>query len=253
MGAGDAFIAGGVESMTMVPQGGFNFSPNPRFAFDGQPGTDQFYDAYISMGQTAENVAARHGIAREDQERLAVDSHAKAARAQADGLLAGEIVPVVLADGSRVEEDGCIRAGTSLEVLAGLKPAFAEDGSVTAGTASPLTDGAVATLVTSDAFAAKHGLPVLARIRASAVAGVEPEYMGMGPVPATRKALARAGLSVDDLDVVEINEAFGSQAVACIKELRIPREVVNIDGGALALGHPLGLPARASRARRRRY
>src|SRR3546814_3968758 len=110
MGAGDAFIAGGVESMTMVPQGGFNFSPNPRFAFDGQPGTDQFYDAYISMGQTAENVAARHGIAREDQERLAVDSHAKAARAQADGLLAGEIVPVVVADGSRVEEDGCIRS-----------------------------------------------------------------------------------------------------------------------------------------------
>src|SRR3546814_9167340 len=146
MGAGDAFIAGGVESMTMVPQGGFNFSPNPRFAFDGQPGTDQFYDAYISMGQTAENVAARHGIAREDQERLAVDSHAKAASAQADGLLAGEGVPVVLADGSRVEEDGCTRAGTSLEVLAGLKPAFADDGSVTAGTASPLTDGAVAPL-----------------------------------------------------------------------------------------------------------
>src|SRR3546814_13521483 len=122
MGAGDAFIAGGVESMTMVPQGGFNFSPNPRFAFDGQPGTDQFYDAYISMGQTAENVAARHGIAREDQERLAVDSHAKAARAQADGLLAGEIVPVVLADGSRGGEDGRLRAGHSVAVSARPKP-----------------------------------------------------------------------------------------------------------------------------------
>src|SRR3546814_4057492 len=117
--------------MTRLPQVGFKFSPNPRFAFDGQPVTDQFYDAYISMGQTAENVAARHGIAREDQERLAVDSHAKAARAQADGLLAGEIVPVVLADGSRVEEDGCLRAGKSLGVVAGLNAAFAEDGSGT--------------------------------------------------------------------------------------------------------------------------
>ena len=240
IGAGEAFIAGGVESMTMVPQGGFNFSPNPRFPFGGKPGFDQVVDAYISMGETAENVAARYGISRAEQEQLAVESHAKAARAQDSGLLSEEIVPVTLDDGSTVEKDGCIRPGTSADVLAGLKPAFRADGSVTAGTASPLTDGAVATLVTSEEFAAEHGLAVLARIRATAIAGVEPEYMGMGPVPATQKALTRAGLAIGDLDVVELNEAFGSQAVACINELRIPREIVNIDGGGLALGHPLG-------------
>jgi acetyl-CoA acyltransferase len=240
IGAGEAFIAGGVESMTMVPQGGFNFSPNPRFPFQGAPGTDQIVEAYIAMGQTAENVATRYAIARAEQDQLAVESHAKAVEAQAAGRLSGEIVPVTLADGTVVDQDGCIRPGTSLDVLAGLKPAFREDGSVTAGTSSPLTDGAVATLVTSEEFAAEHGLDVLARIRSTAVAGVEPEYMGIGPIPATRKALARAGLTIGDLDVVELNEAFGSQAVACINTLEIPREIVNIDGGALALGHPLG-------------
>lgn len=240
IGAGEAFIAGGVESMTMVPQGGFNFSPNPRFPFRGEPGTDQVVEAYIAMGQTAENVAARYNISRAEQDQFAVESHAKAAEARATGLLADEIVPVVLSDGTVVDQDGCIRPGTSLDVLAGLKPAFREDGLVTAGTSSPLTDGAVATLVTSEEFANKHGLDVLARIRSTAVAGVEPEYMGIGPVPATRKALGRAGLTVGDLDVVELNEAFGSQAVACMNELEIPREIVNIDGGALALGHPLG-------------
>ena len=240
IGAGEAFIAGGVESMTMVPQGGFNFSRNPRFPFRGEPGIDQVVEAYISMGETAENVASRYNVSRVEQDQLAVESHAKAVKAQAAGLLADEIVPVTLADGTVVDRDGCIRPGTSIEVLAGLKPAFREDGLVTAGTSSPLTDGATATLVTSEEFAAKHGLEVLARIRSTAVAGVEPEYMGIGPVPATRKALARAGLTVADLDVVELNEAFGSQAVACMNELEIPRDIVNIDGGALALGHPLG-------------
>src|SRR5262249_44866839 len=136
--------------------------------------------------------------------------------------------------------DGCLRPATTLEGLAALKPAFRPEGTVTAGTSSPLTDGASATLVTSEAYAARHGLEVLARVRAVASAGCPPEIMGMGPAPATRKALARAGLSIDDIDVVEINEAFASQAVACIRELAIPMEKINIDGGGLSIGHPLG-------------
>jgi acetyl-CoA acyltransferase len=240
MGAGDAFIAAGVESMTMVPQGGLNFSPNPRFKRRGMPNAELMTDAYIAMGETAENVAQRYRISRLEQEQLAFESQMKAAAAQKAGRLDAEIVPVKLPDGSLVERDGCLRPATTLEGLAALKPAFREDGTVTAGTASPLTDGASATLITSAEFAKRHGLDVLARIRSTAVAGVEPEYMGMGPVPATRKALARAGLRVADLDVVEINEAFGSQAVACLRELDIDRDRVNIDGGGISIGHPLG-------------
>lgn len=240
IGAGEAFIAAGVESMTAVPQGGFNFSPNPRFKRPDLPSAEFMTEAYIPMGETAENVAIRYGVPRVEQEQLAYASQIKAAAAQAEGRLAGEIVPVTLTDGTVVDQDGCLRPQTTLEGLAALKPAFREAGSVTAGTASPLTDGAVAVLVTSAAFAERHGLEVLARIRATAVAGCAPEYMGMGPVPATRKALARAGLSIDDIDVVEINEAFGSQAVACLRELGIDQGRVNLDGGAIALGHPLG-------------
>jgi len=228
IGAGEAFIAGGVESMTQVPQGGFNFSPNPAIL-----------EAYIAMGETAENVAERFGVSREDQERLALASQQKAAAAQAAGRLKDEIVGVMTPEGL-VDVDGCLRPGTTLEGLAALKPAFRPEGSVTAGTSSPLTDGASATLVTSEAYAARHGLDVVAGIRAVAAAGCPPEIMGMGPVPATRKALARAGLTIDDIDVVEINEAFGSQAVACIRELGIPMEKVNIDGGGISIGHPLG-------------
>jgi acetyl-CoA acyltransferase len=228
IGAGDAFIAGGVESMTQVPQGGFNFSPNPSLM-----------EAYISMGETAENVAARYGVSRAAQEELAFGSQQKAAAAQAAGRLRDEIVGV-MTEAGLVDADGCLRPQTSLEGLAGLKPAFRPDGTVTAGTSSPLTDGASATLVTSEAYAAAHGLEPLARIRSVAVAGCPPEIMGMGPVPATRKALARAGLTIDDIDVVEINEAFGSQAVACVLELGIPWEKVNIDGGGISIGHPLG-------------
>jgi len=240
IGSGGAFIAAGVESMTMVPQGGFNFSPNDRFHRPDLPTAEFMTEAYIPMGNTAENVAAHYHVARAAQEQLAYESQMKAAEAQAAGRLAGEIVPVVLADGTVVEQDGCLRPQTTLEGLAALKPAFGEHGTVTAGTASPLTDGAVAVLVTSADFAARHGLDVLARVRSTAIAGCAPEYMGMGPVPATRKALARAGLTIGDIDVVEINEAFGSQAVACIEELGIDRARVNIDGGAIALGHPLG-------------
>ncbi|OEZ29429.1 thiolase family protein [Variovorax boronicumulans] len=231
-GMGDAFLCVGVESMTMVPQGGFNFSPSPELLAST--------DAYISMGETAENVAQRWNVSRADQEALAVESHRKATEARAQGRLAGEIVPVRLASGEVVDADGCIRPSTSAEALANLKPAFRPDGVVTAGTSSPLTDGAAAVLVTSDAFAAKHGLKPLARIRSFATVGVDPAVMGIGPIPATRKALARAGLSVTDLDVVEINEAFSSQALACIRDLGLDPATVNLDGGGLAIGHPLG-------------
>jgi acetyl-CoA acyltransferase len=228
LGAGEAFVCGGVESMTQVPQGGFNFSPNP-----------DLMAAYISMGETAENVAAQYGVSRADQEKLAFASQQKAAAAQAAGRLAGEIVGVMTADGL-VDVDGCLRPQTTLEGLASLKPAFRPDGTVTAGTSSPLTDGASAVLVCTEAYAKANGLEILARIRAVAQAGCPPEIMGMGPVPATLKALARAGLTIGDIDVVEINEAFGSQAVACLRELGIPEEKVNLDGGGISIGHPLG-------------
>jgi acetyl-CoA acyltransferase len=231
-GMGEAFLCVGVESMTMVPQGGFNFSPNPDLLANTA--------AYLSMGETAENVAERWQVSRADQELLALQSHQKAARAREEGRLAAEIVSIRLPDGEVVEVDGCIRPGTTLEALAGLKPAFRPDGVVTAGTSSPLTDGAAAVLVTSDDFAARHGLAPLARVRSFATVGVDPAIMGIGPIPATRKALARAGLAVDQLDVVEINEAFSSQALACIRDLGLDPATVNIDGGGLAIGHPLG-------------
>jgi acetyl-CoA acyltransferase len=231
-GMGDAFLCVGVESMTMVPQGGFNFSPSPELK--------ENTDAYISMGETAENVAQGWNVSRADQEAFAVESHRKAAEARAQGRLAGEIVPVRLASGDVVDADGCIRPTTSAEALANLKPAFRPDGVVTAGTSSPLTDGAAAVLVTSDDFAAKHGLKALARIRSFATVGVDPAIMGIGPIPATRKALARAGLSAADLDVIEINEAFSSQALACIRDLGLDPSKINLDGGGLSIGHPLG-------------
>ena len=231
-GLGEAYLCIGVESMTMVPQGGFNFSAHPTLY--------EHSDAYISMGETAENVARRYQVSRGEQEALAVASHRKAAAAREAGRLQAEIVPVPLESGEQVAQDGCIRPGTHAEALAALRPAFREDGVVTAGTSSPLTDGAVAVLVSTEAYAARHGLAPHARIRAMATAGVDPAYMGMGPVPATRKALARAGLSAADLDVVEINEAFSSQALACIRELGLREETINLDGGGLVIGHPLG-------------
>ncbi|PRD19360.1 UNVERIFIED_CONTAM: fadA [Trichonephila clavipes] len=231
-GLGEAYLCFGVESMTQVPQGGLSFTPNPRLLAGS--------DAYIGMGETAENVALRYAVSREDQERFALRSHDRAASARQSGHLRGEIVPVTLADGSVVSEDGCIRPGTSLATLAGLQPAFRPDGVVTAGTSSPLTDGAAAVLVTSERYAARHDLRPLARIAGMATAGVDPAFMGIGPVPAVRKLLARAGISAAALDVVEINEAFAAQALACIRELGLRSEVVNLDGGGLAIGHPLG-------------
>jgi acetyl-CoA acyltransferase len=233
IGAGEVFVCGGVESMTRVPQGGFTKAPNPLLQ-------DPAINAYVTMGQTAENVAQRWNVPRAEQEKLALASHQKAAAAQAAGKLAGEIAPVTTPSGMLVDADGCIRPGTTLEALAALKPAFGEGGVVTAGTASPLTDGAAMVLVCSADYAQRHGLKVLAKIVSTAVAGCAPDIMGMGPVPATRKALQRAGLSIDQIDIVEINEAFGSQALACIRELEIPLEKVNLDGGGMAIGHPLG-------------
>ena len=232
IGAGEAFICAGVESMTRVPMGGYNPMPNPTLNAK-QPG------AYIGMGETAENVARRWQITRAAQEELAVRSHERAAAAQKDGGFADEIVPIQT-NGHAVDKDGCIRLDTSKEALAALKPAFDQDGSVTAGTSSPVTDGAAAVLVCSEEFAKRHGLEPLARLAAVAVSGCEPDIMGIGPVKATRKALARAGIEMDKIDVVELNEAFASQALACMRELGIRDETLNLDGGALALGHPLG-------------
>ena len=231
LGAGEAFIAGGIESMSRVPLGGFNPLPNPRLAAATQ--------AYISMGETAENLARIYKIGRERQEQLAVDSHARAAAAEAAGKFADEIVPIA-AGNQRVEKDGCIRPGTDLKTLAGLKPAFDEKGTVTAGTSSPLTDGAAATLIVSEDYAKAHGLQPLAKLRSIAVAGCAPEIMGIGPVEATRKALKRAGLALKDIDVIELNEAFAVQALACMDDLGIDWAKTNIDGGATAIGHPLG-------------
>jgi len=231
IGAGDAFICAGLESMSRVPMGGYNPLPNPELAARSK--------AYISMGETAENVARQYQITRAEQEAFAVESQKKAAAAQASGKLADEIIPIATKAGL-VAEDGTLRPDTSAEGLAGLNPAFATDGTVTAGTSSPLTDGASAVLVTSEAFAKSHGLQILAKIRSVAVSGCAPEVMGLGPIEASQKALKRAGIGVGDLDVVEVNEAFASQAIACIRDLGLKPDTINIDGGAIAIGHPLG-------------
>ncbi|MGF1631407.1 MAG: thiolase family protein [Kiloniellaceae bacterium] len=232
MNAGEAFICAGIESMSRVPMAGFNPLLHPGLAA-------RFPAAYISMGETAENVARRHQITRARQEELAVISHRRAAAARSEGKLKDEIVAMSVM-GGEVLADGCIRPDTSAEGLAALKPAFATDGSVTAATSSPLTDGASAVLVMSEDYAKAHGLKPLARLRSIAVAGCDPEVMGIGPVAATRKALERAGLAVGDLDIIELNEAFAAQALACADELGLDLDRTNLDGGAIALGHPLG-------------
>lgn len=228
IGAGELFVCAGVESMSRVPMMGFNPMPHPGLM-------KTFPAALVSMGETAENVAAKYRISRSDQEAFAVRSQRKAAAAISAGRLTDEIVTV-----EGVAVDGCPRPDTTAASLAGLKAAFRADGSVTAGTSSPLTDGAAAVLVCSGAYAKAHGISPLARVRSVAVAGCAPELMGMGPVAAARKAMARAGITAADLDVVELNEAFASQALACMAELGLDEAKVNLDGGAIALGHPLG-------------
>jgi acetyl-CoA acyltransferase len=233
LGAGDCFIAAGVESMTRVPMMGFNPMPNPAL-HAANPG------AYMSMGITAENLAKKFGFTRAQQEAFAVESHRKAAKAQDEGRFEAEIVPITTPSGKVISQDGCIRGDSTVEALSTLKPAFDAAGTVTAGTSSPLTDGASATLICSEDFAKAHGLKVLAKIRSIAVAGCDPTIMGYGPVPATTKALARAGLKVSDLDIIESNEAFAVQAMTVCQELGFDPAKVNIDGGGIAMGHPLG-------------
>lgn len=232
MNAGEVFICAGVESMTRVPMMGFNPMPNPVFA-KSHP---QFY---IGMGDTAENVAKRWQITRADQEAFAVHSQKKAAAAAAAGKFEAEIVPITTKSGI-VSSDGTIRGETTAASLAELKPAFNAEGVVTAGTSSPLTDGASAVLVCTEEYAKKHKLDMLARIKSIAVCGCDPDIMGIGPVGASKKAMARAGIEAKQLSVVELNEAFASQSIACMKDLGLSAETVNIDGGAIAIGHPLG-------------
>ena len=227
MGAGDAFVAGGVESMSRVPMMGFNPMPNPAWS-------DAPRIAFLNMGLTAENLADRYGISREEQDAYSLESQKKALAARADGRLATEIAPI-----GDVAADGCPRE-TDAEKLAGLKTAFKAGGSVTAGNSSPLTDGASATLVCSEDFVKRHNLKPLARISGYAISGCAPEIMGIGPVEASRKALKRAGISVGDLDVIEMNEAFAVQVLSCCRDLDIDPTRLNRDGGAIALGHPLG-------------
>ncbi|SDX79754.1 thiolase family protein [Halopenitus persicus] len=229
----ECIIAGGVENMSRVPMDTSTYE-------DLHPELSERYDVFrLQMGMTAETVAERYDVSRRTQDEYAVRSHRRAAEAAESGRFDREIVPVETPDGI-VETDEGIRPDTSLEALAELPPAFTGDGTVTAGNASQISDGAAATLVTSRAFAADHGLDVLAEVGTNAVAGVDPTVMGIGPVPATRGLLERAGTAIEDYDLVELNEAFASQCVHSKRELGIPDDRFNVNGGAIAIGHPLG-------------
>ena len=225
-GSGELFIAGGVESMSRVPMPGFNPMLNPSLVD---------VDAYIGMGHTAENLAKQHSISRDEQEKMALESHQKAASAIDQNKFEDEIVSI-----NGVSKDGCIRPETSLESMSGLKPAFDKDGVVTAATSSPLTDGAAAVIVCSEDYAKKNNLEILAFIRGMAISGCSPEVMGIGPVLSSQKALERAGIKLEDIDVIEMNEAFAAQSLACVKELGVDMSKLNIHGGAISMGHPLG-------------
>ena len=227
LGAGKVFICGGVESMTRVNTG-FDPIPYPESKSDNP-------HVYFSMGTTAENVAKKYNISRKEQQQFAILSHQKAHEAQTAGKFKNEIVAI-----GNCEADGNIRPKSSQETLDGLKLAFDQNGSVTAATSSPLTDGAAATLICEENYAKENNLEILGRIISTAVEGCEPNYMGLGPIGASKKALKRAKLNIDNIDIIELNEAFASQSLACIKDLKIDQKKVNIDGGALALGHPLG-------------
>ena len=232
MGSGKVFICAGVESMTRVPMLGFNPMPHPDLL-------EQNPNVYLSMGVTAENVARKYNIDRTQQQEFAISSHEKANNADTNGKFEDEIT-IIKDKKVDVMKDGGIRPGTNQEVLSGLKLAFDNNGTVTAGTSSPLTDGAAATLICEEEYAKSNNLEILARIKSTAVNGCEPEVMGLGPIGATKKALSRAGLKSSDLDIIELNEAFASQSLACVKDLELDEKSVNIDGGAIALGHPLG-------------
>ena len=241
----DVVIAGGAESMSSVPMTGHHLSPNPHMARHDP-------DVYMSMGLTAERVAAEFDVARGDMDQFALGSHQKAAAATDAGYFAEEITPiewdetVVGADGKpatihkTLAQDEHLRRETTLEALASLKPVFKQNGAVTAGNSSPLSDGAAAVIIMEKAQAESLGLKPLARFVGFAVAGVRPEIMGVGPVKAVPKALDRCGMALDDIDLIELNEAFAAQALAVMRELELNPEIVNVNGGAIALGHPLG-------------
>ena len=254
-GDGDAFVAGGVESMSRAPY----VMAKPEMAFDR--GNRQMYDTTLgwrftnpklaemhqpfSMGETGENVAERCGVSREEQDAFALLSHRRAIAAIEEGRFANQIVPVMVPQpkGEPVEinRDEHPRADTSLAALARLRPAFRVGGSVTAGNSSGINDGASATVVVEKGFARERGIRPMARVLATAVAGVDPAVMGLGPIPATRKVLERAELEIKDLDLIELNEAFASQSIAVMRELGLDPEKTNVNGGAIALGHPLGM------------
>jgi acetyl-CoA acyltransferase len=253
-GAADVMVAGGVESMTrapwVMPKPDGAFPRGPQTAYDTSigwrlinPKMAQLYGT-LQMGETAERVAQKYEVSREDQDAFALRSHHRAVAAQKSGRLAEEIVPVEVAqrkgDALRLVEDEGPRQDTSIEALAKLRPAFSEKGSVTAGNSSPLNDGASAIVLMSDAEAKRRGLKPLARLVSAGAAGVHPDYMGIGPVPASIKALEKAGLKASDIGLVELNEAFASQSLACVRLLGLDEEKVNVNGGAIALGHPLG-------------
>jgi len=231
-GWGQCYMCVGVESMSRVKRRGFNWSPNPKL-------TEDWPQAYVEMGETAENVAQEWNISREQQEKFALDSHMKSSSAAQKGNFDDELIEIN-SDAGIVSSDGCIRPETSLESMSGLRTVFSESGTVTAATSSPLTDGAVALIVCSEEYASSNGLNTLARIVSGAVTGCEPELMGIGPVSATRKVLDNAGWDLNSVDVFELNEAFSSQSLAVISELGLDPSRVNIDGGAISLGHPLG-------------
>ena len=239
-GCSEVVVAGGVESMSQVPMSGNKVSLNPVLM-------DEFPEAYISMGHTAERVAQRFEVSREAQDAFAVRSHEKALEAIKAGRFKEEIVPVQARhyqDGKVVSTpfhtDECPRPGTTMEALAKLRPAFKKNGSVTAGNSSPLNDGAAAVTLLSEAKAKELGTKGLGRLIGFSVAGVPPDIMGIGPIPAIQRLLARAELKVSDIDLFEINEAFAAQAVHCQRVLEIPEEKLNVNGGGIALGHPLG-------------
>ena len=253
-GEGDCFIAAGVETVSRYSAGASDTAPNPIFKPSGERTRERAQggqptwvpqaglpDAYIAMGQTAENVREITGVTREDMDAFAKRSQDLASAAIANGFFEDEISPLTLEDGTVVSKDDCPREGTTLEGLAGLKPAFRPDGQVTAGNACPLNDGAAAVMVMSAEKAAALGLTPLARIVASGVSGLNPEIMGLGPVEAVRQALKRAGMTIDDIDLAEINEAFAAQVLPSQRELGIPMEKLNVNGGAIALGHPFGM------------
>jgi acetyl-CoA acyltransferase len=240
-GFAEAIVAGGTESMSMVPMGGNKISPNPTLV-------DSYPDVYLSTGLVAENHAREAGISRDEQDAFALRSHERALAAIDAGRFADEITPLTFktVNGGRdirevtFSQDEGPRRDTSAAALAKLKPAFHASGTVTAGNTSQTSDGAAAVLVTSAEFAKQRGLQPLARFVSFATAGVEPERFGIGPVPAIRKALKSAGLTLDDIDLVELNEAFAAQVLACLRELPIDPGKLNVNGGAIALGHPLG-------------